>query len=264
MVAADVPATPLSLEEMASLTKAIRDAKNFQKIQLFISAIFWPLSRFNNWACPQMDHPDPDLHPVDLGLLVKRLTACAARWFLQEGCSDAECVLPATGQSAKDLAFSTLTKFIKGEIKWQPNSEESANQEAYALLKRVMRHDFIDLVKPGREYKRTEVRDARREGKGDGPALEDMADDSLDILYSLEAAVVERQVYPLLEDAPELKEYIHAVLYGNCSKREDIATYLAITPQEVTNRHKRLRARLEPWKISMEKAGVSKGISHER
>lgn len=211
-----------------------------------------------------MDHPDPHLHRIDLGLLVKRLTACAAYWFSQEGCLGAESVLPGTGQSAKDLAFNTLTKFIMGEIKWQPDSEESANKEAYALLKTVMRHDFIDLVKSGREYKRTEVRDLRRESEKGEPTLEDLADDSLNIFYSLGAAVVERQVYPLLEDAPELKEYIQAILYGNCSKREDIAAYLGITPQEVTNRHKKLQKRLEPWKIAMEKAGASKGISHER
>jgi DNA-directed RNA polymerase specialized sigma subunit len=127
-----------------------------------------------------------------------------------------------------------------------------------------MRHDFLDLVKSGREYKRTEVRDLCKEDEKGDPALEDLADDSLNVFYSLGAAVVERQVYPLLEDAPELKDYIHAVLYGNCSKREDIAAYLGISPQEVTNRHKKLQKRLEPWKIAMEKAGVSKGISHER
>ena len=247
---------------MASLAKAICPPENGENSALNFFANYSTLNRFINRAC-LMDQNDPHISLLDLNRLVKRLTACAARWFLQQGCSGTESVLPATGQSAKDLAFATLGKFIKGEINWQPRAAESVEQEVYALLKRVMRHDFLDLVKEGREYKRTEVRNAHREADDELPALEDLADDSLNLFHNLETEVVVRQVYPLLQDAPELREYVDALLYGNCSKREDIATYLGITPQEVTNRHKRLQARLEPWKIAMEKAGVSRRTNHD-
>lgn len=207
-----------------------------------------------------MELNDPLFFRIEWGLLLKRLTACAAKWFLQEGCLGAEAVLPATGKSAKELAFDTVTEFIKGRVEWQPKSEESANLELYWLLRKVMRHDFLDLVKEGREYKRTEVLDPSSDEEGawgeynNKPALENLPDDSGEGFYSLNAALVARRVLPLVQDDQELVDYVNAVLRGGCLKREDIAAYLQTSPQEVTNRQRRLRVKLASWKRSMEAA----------
>ena len=61
-----------------------------------------------------METTDPDFSEIQWSSLLKRLTSCAAKWFLQEGCSGDESVLPGTGKSAKELAFDAVTEFIKG------------------------------------------------------------------------------------------------------------------------------------------------------
>lgn len=106
-----------------------------------------------------------DFGAIQWSRLLKRLTACAAKWFLQEGCIGEESVLPATGKSAKELAFDTVSEFINGRIEWRPKSSESADVELYLLLRKVMRHDFLDLVKSGRAYRRTDVLDPSTGGR---------------------------------------------------------------------------------------------------
>lgn len=207
-----------------------------------------------------MELSDPLFSRVDLVLLVKRLTACAAKWFLQEGCSGEESVLPATGKSAKELAFDTVTEFIKGEVEWRPTSEESAEIELYRLLRRVMRNDFLDLVKEGREYKRTKVLEPSDGGESawgeysSKLTLADLPDTAEEGFYSLDAAIVARRVLPLVKGDSELENYVKAVLRGGCTKREDIATYLGITVQEVTSLRKKLRIKLASWKRSLDAA----------
>lgn len=207
-----------------------------------------------------MDLSDPLFSRVDLILLVKRLTACAAKWFLQEGCSGEESVLPATGKSAKELAFDTVTEFIEGKVEWQPTSKESADIELYRLLRKVMRNDFLDLMKEGREYKRTEVLEPSEGGEGawgeysTKPTLANLPGDTEEGFYSLNAAIVARRVLPLVKGDAELEEYVNAVLRGGCTKREDIAAYLGITAQEVTSRRRKLRIKLASWKRSLDAA----------
>lgn len=205
-----------------------------------------------------MEPFETDFNSLQWDRLLKRLTGCAARWFLQEGCLGAESVLPATGKSAKELAFDTVTEFIKGRIDWKPKTDESADFELYLLLKKVMRHDFLDLVKEGRAYKRTDVLDPSTDGKeawgeyDSGPTLDNLSADSEKDFYGLDAAIVARRVLPLVLDDHHLVDYVNAVLVGRCLKREDIATYLQISPQEVTNRQRRLRKKLASWKRSIE------------
>src|SRR5688572_20836325 len=106
-----------------------------------------------------MSVDDPRFANINWDSLLRRLTACAAKWFLQENCLDEEAVLPATGKSAKELAFEVLTEFIKGNIELVQQSDVMSEGELFSLLRRVMRHDFLDLVKKGRAYKRTTVLD---------------------------------------------------------------------------------------------------------
>src|SRR5437763_1772014 len=97
-----------------------------------------------------MEPFETDFTDTQWDRLLRRLTACAAKWFLEEDCLAAESVLPATGKSAKELVFDTVTAFVKGEIQWQAKSTGSAELSLYLLLKKVMRNDFLDLVKERR------------------------------------------------------------------------------------------------------------------
>jgi hypothetical protein len=76
-------------------------------------------------------------------------------------------------------------------------------------------------------------------------------------LYSLNAAIVARRIMPLIDGDRHLVDYANAVLVGGCLKREDIAAYLKISPQEVTNRQRRIRTKLASWKRSVERAAVA-------
>src|SRR6266545_2333583 len=151
-----------------------------------------------------METNDLGFSEIQWGLLLKRLTSCAAKWFLQEGCSGDESVLPATGKSAKELAFDAVTEFIKGGITWMPKSDRNADLELYLVLRKVMRHDFLDLVKEGRPYKRTDVIDPsspENEGSGgrvNARVLNDLPSDTGGEFYSLNAALVARRIQPLV------------------------------------------------------------------
>jgi len=213
---------------------------------------------------------DSLLSSINWRLLLKSLTACAAKWFLQEGCSGDESILPATGKSAKELAFDAVTEFLKGDIEFHPESKETADKELYLVLRRVMRNDFLDLVRKGRAYQRTDVLDAMQaEGNKWGnyrepPMMEDLADPSSEGFYQLETAMIARRIAPLLEKDPELKEYADAVLNSRNPKRENIATSLGISLQEATNRQRRLRVKLASWHRSVEASRASRLISHEK
>jgi hypothetical protein len=186
--------------------------------------------------------------------LLKPLTSCAARWFLEESILGRDDILPATGTSPKDFAFDTIIKFIEEGMRFRAKSPETYERDLFSFLKKVMRNDFLDLIK-SHEYDRTDVVDAVT-AVGDeqsGPVLEELPDASAeDGFYSLEAAAIARKVLPLIEDDPELKEFVEAVLCFGQTKREDIAETLGITPQEVTYRKNRLRVRLASWHRSVQ------------
>jgi hypothetical protein len=117
-----------------------------------------------------------------------------------------------------------------------------------------MWHDFLDLLK-SHGYDKTDVIDVIKaaEDERPGPALEELPDPSAgDGFHSIEAAAIAMKVLPLVEDDPELKEFVEAVLCFGRTKREDIAEILGVTQQEVTNRKNRLRVRLASWYRSVQ------------
>lgn len=176
------------------------------------------------------------------------LTAFAARLFLLEGILARDDVLPATGKSPRGLAFDAITEFIDGGMKFRARSAETYQKDLFNLLKTVVHHDFLDLVK-SHEYQKTAVVDATRGGDEVAAlVLEELGEiGSEDGFYSLGAAMLARRVLPIIEDEPDLKEMVEAILCFGVTKREDIAQLLEITPQEVTYRKNRLRVRLAAW-----------------
>lgn len=86
------------------------------------------------------------------------------------------------------------------------------------------------------------------DGEETGLVLEEMGDvGSEDGFYSLECAMLARKLLPIVEDKPDLKEYLEAVLSFGVTKREDIASVIEKTPQEVTYRRNQLRDQLASW-----------------
>jgi hypothetical protein len=195
------------------------------------------------------------LRSIDLRRLLNELIACAARWFIEEHCFNADDMLPATGQSAVDLAYGIVAQFVAGDIAIRNN--KPSHEDIFRVLRQSMRHDFLDLMKTGRAYKRTEIYIDNAEP---GQEVESQATSlrTIDQLGSiaesgfddLELFAIEKRVKDAIGDDPPLNEFVDAILHGKCTKREDIAEYLGVTPQEVTNRQRRLRDRLAEWRQS--------------
>jgi DNA-directed RNA polymerase specialized sigma24 family protein len=169
--------------------------------------------------------------------LLKRLTAVAFGWFGDRGCGNDESVLPGTGMSAKELAYSGTLEFIKKAGEYRPESDE----DRFRLILRIMKRDFIDLVRQGREFRRTVILDASGDGDGRGE-FENLPDPN-DSFASAEAASVARSLYPLTDGEQELVDLIDAVARCGCRKREEIADLLSTSPGEITKRQKKLKYR---------------------
>ena len=193
-------------------------------------------------------HKTPDKWDCLLKLLPP-LTAFAGKLFLQEGISARDDIMPATGKSPRGLAFDAITEFIEGEMNFRPRSPQTYEKDLFNCLKTAIYHDFLDLIK-SHEYQKTEVIDSTRplDGEETRLALEEMGGTgSEDGFHSLECAMLARKLLPIVEDEPELKEYLEAVLSFGLTKREDIASVIEKVPQEVTYRRNRLRDRLASW-----------------
>jgi len=193
-------------------------------------------------------HIAPDKWDCLLKLLPP-LTAFAGKLFLQEGILARDDIMPATGKSPRGLAFDAITEFIEGEMKFRPRSPQTYEKDLFNCLKTAIYHDFLDLIK-SHEYKKTEVIDSTRpvDGEETRLALEEMGSTgSEDGFHSLECAMLARKLLPIIEDEPELKEYLEAVLSFGLTKREDIASMIEKAPQEITYRRNRLRDRLASW-----------------
>jgi hypothetical protein len=176
---------------------------------------------------------------------MKRLVAQALRWFAQEGLNSQDDILSATGKSPTDLAYDAVLEVLRDEkVQWRP---QKPDEDPYPLLVKVMRNDFLDLVKPGRAYKRTEVMDTQAE---DQPAL-DNYESRGDDLEKLHAALTAQDLYRIVGEDQELKDVIDAILLLDCRKREDIAHVLSTTPEEITRRQQRLRTKLASWRQAL-------------
>lgn len=193
-------------------------------------------------------HKSPDKWDCLLNLLPP-LTAFAGKLFLQEGISARDDIMPATGKSPRGLAFDAITEFIEGGMSFRPRSPETYEKDLFNYLKTAVYHDFLDLIK-SHEYQKTEVIDSARPGDGGETrlVLEEMGTTgSEDGFYNLECAMLARRLLPIVEDEPDLKEYLEAVLSFGVTKREDIANVIEQPAQEVTYRRNRLRDRLASW-----------------
>jgi len=199
-----------------------------------------------------MDDAEFSLAGIDFDLLLRQLTATASTWFAQQRCFNSGDMLSATGQSAIDLTYDAVAKFLGGGIAFHPKSIETTQKELFLLLRRVMRNDFLDLVKDGRAYKRTAIYGLSSQEKDPSEdhamlILDNVSSDEPDF-QEIDKAFAERQILVFIGQDKELVDYVRAVLYGNCIKREDIADFLNITPQETTNRQRRLRNKLVGWR----------------
>jgi hypothetical protein len=209
-----------------------------------------------------MDANNPRFSYVNWDPLLEDLLDYAKGLFRQEKCDGEESILPGTGKSAKDLVFDAATEFIVKQVEWRPSSPENATKELFYLLRTVIKHDFLDLVRDGRAYKRTEIigaGNADRDG-GSGPEDEPADEDGWleGLIDKMSDEAVEQRAYAAVEGKPELKEYLDAVLCEGYTKRKKVADHLGINLQEAERRRGKLKTRLTPLKRALEAGRASK------
>jgi hypothetical protein len=177
------------------------------------------------------------MKPPDWHSLLKRLTAVALGLFGDRNCRDEEAVLPGTGTSAKDLAYGAILEFLKKESEYRLRSEE----DRFKLIVTIMKRDFFDLVKPRREHNRTVILDDEHDdGLSQKLANEQ---DSKDVFSAAEAASEAKRFYHLAEGEQELIDLIDAAAAFGHLKKEDLASLLGVTSNQLTNMQKKLRYR---------------------
>lgn len=178
--------------------------------------------------------------------LMRRLTAHALVWFRAEGCPDEEAILLNTGTSAVDLAFNSLTKFCEDAASGKLKSAlVEPDGRTFLYIKKMMRRDFLDLVRADRAYKRTESLDAAEEG---GTKWEEAHSSPAGFLAAVEDRALVRRLHLILGDDEKLKEYVTVWLLHGAGRREDIADALGVSVREVKNRRERLLDRLKPYR----------------
>jgi DNA-directed RNA polymerase specialized sigma24 family protein len=186
---------------------------------------------------------------VDFDSLLSRLLTAAQALFARQGLEGDASLLPGTGTSAEDLVLDTAQAFIKGEkVEWRPKNPD---EDPYPLLLVIMRHDFLDLVKKGRAYKRTKVVDSIEE-EGHRGSIEQEVVDAEELFSKAEGDVVTKEkIYSLVAGDKEIEEYVEAILELGLRKPKELAEFFGITTDQLRLRQRKARTKLAGWHRSV-------------
>lgn len=155
-------------------------------------------------------------------------------------CQGANVVLRGVGVSPEDLVADTIAKLFEDKtVRYRKD-----RGPLFPFLKAVMRRDFYDLKKGSAHRTTVIVAPQSQCGHHDDgdttPSLDDFAgqtSDPQDFLYR-------RYVMEQVGDDPKLRDQVTAVLEFGCFKPADVADLLSTTVDDVENRRRRLRRRL--------------------
>jgi DNA-directed RNA polymerase specialized sigma24 family protein len=172
--------------------------------------------------------------------VIDRLMAEAIRLFASARLLGADRVMSGLGVSPEDLVYQTVNAVLEDKtVRYRKD-----DGELLPFLKRVMRNDFLDMVRRP-VYKRTDIVDPVEEVKR-------KAEGNVSTLESLGASAVDPQpdvfwrdrVRQLVADDPELVEYVDAILEFELTKPAEIADLLSTTVEDIYNRRRRLATRI--------------------
>lgn len=182
---------------------------------------------------------------IDWESLLVRLEVAAIRLFKQFGLTD---MLKGVGDSPEDCAANAVVEFFEGKkVNWRPKSPDD---DPFPLILTVMRNNLIDRVRSASHQTTTLVEDISGEdGHHELGSLTTVNRQLHDLLNrppefgfsETEARILAESFYPFAEGNQQLADVIDAVVYCKCRKRGDIAEWLGISPQEVTDRWEKLR-----------------------
>jgi len=167
--------------------------------------------------------------------------------FSQSGFNP-EQALPGTDVSAEVLINGAAMEFFEScqKGKWKPKSPDT---DPFPMAYRIMHNNFIDLVRSAGHKKAGLVGPTTDENGlsiiDDLPALDQALNRLLAKpvigLADIDAKILAETFYPYAEGRPELIDVIDAVIYCQCRKPSEIAEWLEISSQKVTDRWEILR-----------------------
>ena len=166
---------------------------------------------------------------IDWQRALGKLTYSATRWMVGKRGVDRDDPI-IKGRSPGDLAQEALIEVIE---KYGKLAKTGTDEELLGLAYRIMYRDFLDLVR-SKEYRGRERLDDPTLG------LEESLSSVETQYQELEDADLISELYAIAADDGELKDFIDAVVELNLYKREHVAEILDVSPQEVTNRQRRL------------------------
>jgi RNA polymerase sigma factor (sigma-70 family) len=181
----------------------------------------------------------------DFRNLTERLTAYGLVVFGQFSLGGPATVIPGTGLSIEDFVANVLLAYAIGKIKHQ-NSRGSL----MTVLSTAMRNDIIDALRKKshelEEARATTSADENSEDKHHEKAALDEYPQSLaaDPYSVIDEDEFRARIRAMVDDEPQLKDLVEAVLDLELYRPEDIADALGTSAADIQNRKKKLRRRL--------------------
>lgn len=183
------------------------------------------------------------LAEINTAELVQKLTACAVRVFAEYGLLGPGAVMPGLGLSAEDFVSDLLIEYTTGKIKVKD----------LAYLHVALRNNIIDKLRSSAQ-KTTDHLPMNADGNAEGEGmkhLDGFSSDQIRIDDYLCDESYKARVRACVENEPELKEIVEAVLDLEQMKPAEIAEAIGISAEEVYTRKKRLGRRLVTHGLKM-------------
>ena len=204
---------------------------------------------------------DTSLIAVDIEEVLDRLTLYAQNLTGAFVCLGLDEIALPGGESAGDLALATLLKFLDPSdtsVTWSESRGQPTTSSVYVYLRKVLEHDFLDLMKK-KSYQTTVYVDGyERESAEDEekPAitLEQLAVDFGTPEGQMRKLERIHKIVKEFEDEPELKEIIELQMDPegyNAFTNQELAKLLDTTVRDIEARKKRIKLRLKRILASM-------------
>ncbi len=190
--------------------------------------------------------------PVDFAAVLYGLVSYAQSLSSALVCIGLQEKVVSGGDSAEDLAMSTLLKFLDpadSSVTWSKEKGQPTTSKVLAYLRKVLWRDFLDLKK-GSRYQKTvylETHPSEEEEESTDLTLDQLAATS----DSPEQQAIHKEhrerVLKHFEKEPQLRDILALQLDGegyNAFSNQELGQLTNSTVAEIENRKKQIRLRL--------------------
>lgn len=197
---------------------------------------------------------ETSLIDVDIEEVLNQLTLYAQNLIGGAFCLGFDEIALPGGEGAGDLASATFLKFLDPldvSVKWSEAREQPTTSSLLAYLRKVLKHDFLDLKKK-KSYRTTvyadvaDPEDEQDEGKP-GITLDQLAME----FETPEGKTLKRDrvewILKEFDAEPELKEIVKLQLDPegyNAFTNQELSKLLDTTVRDIETRKKRIKSRL--------------------